>query len=177
MTQGGLTWEALPDRKAARELEGFTCTSDPPRTDQGRRCPHPRPWEWEAQRHLRQAAQVLRPGDALLVGRDEAREIVVAAHIDYVEAARGLIAYINAFGVSVTQRRSGGAVADEALRFVWLTACEEARSRGVPSLVLIGKIHRHNRASQYACLRAGIEPGPVADAVGDYQVWALETVL
>lgn len=175
MTHGSLTWESLTTKAAARELQTFTCTTDPPRTPGRRRLEHPRGWEWEAQRHIRTAAHHLRPGDALLVGRDNGGEIAAAAHVDYDEDSGLLVAYINALGVAMSHRKQGGSVADEALRVVRQTACDEANGRWCSTLLLTGAIHRHNLASQYACLRAGMEPKGLPS--GDYQLWALKVAL
>ena len=175
VTDLSLSWHCLPTKADARELEAFTCTTDPPRTARGRRLRHPRPWEWEAQRHLRAASQHLRVGDALLVGRDVAGAIAAAAHVDYDDASGLLVAYINALGVATSLRNHGGATADEALHVVRLTAVEETVRRRCASLLLTGKIHRDNSASQYACRRAGLEPTGLSS--GEYQTWVLEVTI
>lgn len=175
MTHGSLAWELLTTKAAARELQAFTCTTDPPRTTGGRKLRHPRIWEWEAQRHLRTASQQFRAGDALLVGRDGGGEIAAAAHVDYDANSGLLVAYINALGVAMSHRNQGGATADEALQVVRQTATDEANTRWCSTLLLTGKIHRHNQASEYACLRAGLEPLPLP--AGDYRTWALKITL
>ncbi|NED95693.1 hypothetical protein G1H11_10250 [Phytoactinopolyspora alkaliphila] len=124
---------------------------------------------------MRAASQHLRSGDALLVGRDNARDIAAAVHVVYDDDSDLLVAYINALGAAMSHRTQGGATADEALRIVQQTAAEEAKNRRCSTLLLTGKIHRHNLASQYACLRAGLEPMGLPS--GDYQAWVLHAAL
>lgn len=171
MTQSGLDWHLIATKGAARELQGFTCTSDHPRTPRGRRLPHPRPWEWEAQRHLRSAAQHLRDRDALHVGRNSVGAIASAAHVAHDEHSGLLVANIQALGVGLSYRARGGDTADEAFATIRDGAKLEAGLRRCSTVILTGKVHRLNLASQYACLRAGLEPAD--EPITDYQTWAL----
>ena len=46
MSASAPQWEYITTRKDARVLQTFTCTTDLPLTEGGRKMPHPRPWEW-----------------------------------------------------------------------------------------------------------------------------------
>lgn len=102
MTDSELDWHLIKSKETARELQGFTCTTDHPRTPRGRRLPHPRPWEWEAQRHLRSADRHLRHGDDLLVGRVGSGALGAAAHVVYDDDSSLLVANIQALGVGLS---------------------------------------------------------------------------
>ena len=171
-----LDWEPISKREAI-ELQSFTCTDDWPRTPGGRRLPtHPRQWEWEAQRHLRNLSQLLRDGDAALVGRDEERRIGAAVHLSYDKSGDLVVATIKAGAVSTRYRRLGDRfVGDEVLE----VAKEEARARalqvGASQLLLEGYIHRENRASMRMAERAGLEPQGLPTSA--YQAWIREISL
>lgn len=163
-------WLRVTNRREARVLQGFTCTSDFSRTPGGRRLPHDRVWEWEAQRHLRQVSGLLRPGDLALVGTQR-NDAVAAAHLQFEDSGDVLAVFIAAAGVSWSERRQGGGLADLMLKTIHDEGLARATSRGQAHLVLTGKIHASNTASQLMVQRAGWEPYD-APSVG-YQSWGL----
>ncbi|MBD0022678.1 hypothetical protein GII33_16395 [Gordonia pseudamarae] len=163
-----LSWQHITTRREARILQGFTCTTDLPRTSGGRKLPHIRPWEWEAQAHLRQLWQRLRPGDLVLVGRAES-EILACAHLQFDRQDEVLNAFHVVAGVSMTVRGQGGQIADQLLSQARKVAVERATELECVEVVLSGKIHVSNGASERMVVRAGWEPqGPPTD----YQLWA-----
>lgn len=163
-------WQHVTTRQEARVLQEFTCTTDCPRTPGGRKLPHDRPWEWEAQRHLRQASQLLRPGDLLLVGL-RTGVTVAAAHLQFDTSGDVLEVFIAAAGVARTSRGQGGGLADRTLAATRTEGLARATDRGCTHLVLTGKIHTSNTASQHMAERAGWEPYDTPSSI--YQSWGL----
>ncbi|GAA2531645.1 hypothetical protein GCM10010409_01460 [Mycolicibacterium diernhoferi] len=170
MTDRSLSWECIVDRVAARELQAFTCTSDFPKTPDGRKLPHPKQWEREAQSHLRECSKRLKNGDLLLVGRTDDQTIVAAAHLIFDTAPPLMEVHIGCLAVSVSVRGQGGSVANEALAVATELALEQASSSGLDA-VLTATIHTKNRPSELLAARAGFEPLSVP--TNDYQSWAL----
>lgn len=165
-----LRWRQITTRREAAVLKNFTCTTDLPRTPGGRKLKHPRPWEWEAQRHLRQADQQLTPGDVLLLGEEE-HNILAAIHVQFDATDTLLAVYLAAGAVTIDVRRQGGIIADEMLAEVHSLANSTATDRSLTHVVLTGKIHVANHASQRMVERAGFEP--VDLPAEDYQTWSL----
>lgn len=166
------SWEHLDNRRAARELQSFRCTTDHPRSDVGRRSLHPRPWEWEAQAYLRDVWKRLMPGELVLVTRDGTSSARICAAIwlrfppmDGVEHM-----FLAAAGVSLSMRGSGGQLADALMTEAISIGAQRAKSHSMTRLVVTGKIHVENRASQNMVARAGFEP---LDVETPYQTWGL----
>lgn len=152
-----LRWQRVISRSDARDLQQFTCTTDFPKTPGGRRLPHTRPWEWEAQRHLRQLSQIFKRGDVALLART-GEGVVGAVHLQFSAGGGVLEAFHASVAVAQTVRHQGGHVADELLRRARAEAMEHASELGCPNIVLSGKIHVSNAASQRLVERAGWEP-------------------
>jgi hypothetical protein len=110
-----LNWERITDRRSAPSLQGFTCTTDFPRTPTGIRLPHSRPWEREVQSHFREIRRRLQNGELLLVGRSEDTSIAAAAHLEFTPRSTGTDTFIKAVAVSTNHRGRGGAIADESV--------------------------------------------------------------
>jgi acetyltransferase (GNAT) family protein len=170
MTDPDPEWQRVTTRQQARALQGFTCTTEFPRTPGGRRLPHDRPWEWEAQRHLRQASQLLRPGDLILAGV-QTDEVVAAAHLQFDASSDLLQVFIAAAGIALTERCKGGGLADRMLAAIRAEGLARAADSGCTHLVLTGKIHTSNTASQQMVQRAGWEPHDAPSSA--YQSWGL----
>lgn len=171
MTVPALHWARIEDRSGCRILQSFTCAPDRPRTPGGRRLPHPTPWAWEAQRHLRQTSQLLRPGDLVLVGSTDGHEVVAAVHLQFDARPHVLEVFVAALGVAGSVQHQGGVVADAAMAAVSREAVIRAAALGPSVAVITGKIHLANVPSQRLVQRAGFEPqGP---PVGPYQPWVL----
>lgn len=168
MTNGGPDWHNVTTRREARVLQGFTCTTEFPRTPGGRRLPHDRPWEWEAQRHLRQTSQLLLQGDLIVVGL-HGSELVAAAHLQFDSSGDVFQVFIAAAGVSLASRHQGGGLADRMLAAVHTEALDRATDRHCAHLVLTGKIHTSNTASQQMVHRASWVPFDAPNS--DYQSW------
>lgn len=170
MTDGQLGWRTITARREAVVLKNFTCTTDPPKTPGGRKLKHPRPWEWEAQRHLRQTDQLLGPGDMLLLGESDG-VVLAAMHLQIESTKTHLDVYLAAGAVNTDVRRQGGAIADAMLAQVRAAAASAAGNHGFGATVLRGKIHLENRASRRMVERAGFEPFGLP--LNDYQEWRL----
>ena len=164
------SWERIDSRRAARELQAFTCTTSHPRSDAGRKYAHPRPWEWEAQAYLRDASKRLRPGDLVVVARDQtpAARICAAVWLQFPQADGLEHMFLAAAGVSLSMRHSGGQLADALMVEAITTGLQRAERGGMTRLLVTGKIHVENRASQNMVTRAGFEP---LDLVHPYQTW------
>ena len=167
-------WQRMTTRAEARALQSFRCTTNHPESPGGRRLPHPRPWEWEAQRHLRQLSQLLLPGDVALLGRVD-EEVIAALHLTFDADADLLVAFHAAAGVAQTVRGLGGHVADELLTEAEQVAAELATARGCRHVMTSGKVHLRNTASQRMLARAGW--APLGAPTGTYQSWAQVTTL
>lgn len=155
-------------------LQQFTCTTDRPRTPGGRKLPHPRRWEWEAQSYLRSASQVLKSGDVLLVGENGVT-ISACAHMKLTPIDDSLEVFIAVAAVNISIRGHGGAVADELLSRCIDAGRKRASEMGRARLIVTGNIHVENFPSQRMVIRAGLEP--VGLPVGDYQRWRLVLAL
>lgn len=131
--------------------------------------PHDRPWEWEAQRHLRQLSQLLKSGDLVLIARSGA-DVVGCVHLQFSTEGTLLEAFHAAAGVALDVRRQGGRVPDQLLAEARKIAFTKAIQSGSSHLVLAGKVHVRNAASQHMLTRAGWEPRDAPS--NDYQLWA-----
>lgn len=166
---GPLNWRFLTTRAETRGLQNFTCAADFPTTPGGRRLPHPKPWEWEAQRHLRQLSQLLRPGDVVVSAREN-DEVMAAAHLQLDADGDVLVLFHAAVGVGLSSRGLGGELADELLARSENLGLERARELGCSHLVVTGKVHVANAPSQQLMARALWEPN--SWPVNQYQSWA-----
>ena len=171
VTPQAIHWQRITDRHEATLLETFSCTIDRPRTPQGRKLPHPKPWEREVQSHFRQCSKRLRAGDLLMVGRHTADEqIVAAAHLMLDQKSPSpFTAHIAAIGICTTVCGQGGKVADSTLVEVCSTVVDRARGSGIDIAVATANIHVRNLSSQSLFERNGFEPVSVPS--GDYQQW------
>ena len=169
-----LNWEKITDRRNARPLQRFTCTSECPRSPGGKKLPHPKPFELEVQSHLRESSKRLKNGELLLVGRLEDQTIVAAAHLMFTPLTAGVQTHIASVAVDTNVRGQGGAIANEVLLVIFETAREHAAMVGELALVT-GKIHNENRPSEALFVRAGFEPYSVPS--GDYQQWVIRLPL
>ncbi|MEU1952323.1 hypothetical protein [Nocardia rhamnosiphila] len=173
-----ILWEQIEDRRAAKPLQNFSCTTELPRTEGGRKLLHPKPWEREVQSHLRQTSVGLKAGQLLLAGRDSISDrIVAAAHlIPDRSSSTTLVVRIAAIGVCTTVRGQGGKVADRTLDEVRRVIFADAQKLGVGVAVATANIHTHNRPSQLLFERAGFEPLSIPAPDSDYQGWVYRVV-
>jgi hypothetical protein len=170
-----LQWEQISDRRNAKHMQGFTCTTDCPRSPAGRKLAHPRPWELEVQSHLRQSSVRLKDGQLLLVGYSDEAAIAAAAHLIFEPLSAGMRTHIASVAVSTNARGKGGSIADEALALISEVACERANAVGGEFALVTGQIHRENRPSEALFIRSGFEPYSVPS--GDYQQWVIRLPL
>lgn len=172
MTNGRLLrWERITSRPSAVPLQGFTCTTDCPRSLRGRKLPHPKPWELEVQSYLRQSSRQLKSGALLLIGRSADDAIAAAAHLMFQQYSTVTETFIAAVGVTTSLRGQGGAIADEALAIIFEVARERAASDGSESALVAGNIHVQNQPCEALVIRSGFEPYSVPH--GDYQRWTI----
>ena len=163
-----LYWQRLATRPDTRILQSFTCTSEDPRSEGRRRLPHPRPWEKEAQTLLRQLSHNLKPGDVALTGSIE-DEILACAHLQFTVDDDIFEAYHAAAAVALAVRNQGGQVADALLTEAQAVCSERALKLGCTNMVLSGRIHVSNMASQRMVARSGWEPRDLPTTT--YQTW------
>lgn len=168
-------WVELLDKGEVRRwsstLQQFACTEPRPRSEGGRKLPHPRPWEWEAQRAVRNAAQTFRRGDLLLLRRIE-DDLAGVMHVRiYVSRDDGPpVAEVVVAAVARAYRGNKPPhVADELFEraLQWL----DARA-GFEHVRLVGDIHIENLPSMKWATRHGFEPlVGVDEADGGYVPW------
>jgi hypothetical protein len=115
----------------------------------------------------------MRPGDSALVGRDPERALSAAIHVAFQIDHRLLIATVKAAAVGNSYRRlEGRFVGDEVLEVAQEEAIRKASDVGASRTLLVGYIHRENRASMHMATRAGLEPRGVP--TDEYQPWFRE---
>ncbi|MGW4364476.1 hypothetical protein ACWEKT_02430 [Nocardia takedensis] len=166
-----IRWDTITERREVKNhpFETFSCTDPHPRTPQGRKLPHPKPWEWAAQGLVRRSAHNFRAGSLLVVGWSLADEILAVAHVIPEISAVGFSLHIGVICVSTSVRGQGGAVADRTLARVRAIALDDERASDVNAVLATANIHTRNFASQRLFERAGYEPYGVP--TGDYQEW------
>ena len=104
-----LDWRPIEHKGDAAFLQQLQCTQPWPTTATGRRLPkHPRSWEWDAQRHVRNLSQLMRSADRVLVGCDTSGESEVVAAVlhlrfEQTESSR-LIAHVEVGAVAMSHR-------------------------------------------------------------------------
>lgn len=171
MTDPWLHWSFLESRSSSAELNGFTCTSELPRSPGGRKLPHPKPWEWQAQALLRNAKAHFREGHKIVVGREGAADGPIAAaawlqfHHDVLPAA-----FMAAGAVDIALRGKGGATADELVARTIRAAVRNLEHTGTDRILVHGNVHTHNSASTELLTRNGFDP--VGVPTGEFQQWA-----
>ena len=170
MTEPDLVWRQLKTAAETRPLQAFACTEDRPRTQGGRFLPHPKPWEWEAQRHLRQLSQHFKYGDLVVVGLRHDEPLACAHLLVDQEPGRLVGVFVAAAAVGRPVRGQGGAVADALMHQIAADCAAIASAAGATDHVISGKIHVRNIASQLMAQRAGMEPNGLP--AEDYQLWA-----
>jgi hypothetical protein len=164
MTDCLVTWQPVTTKKElTTRLQAFHCTEPWPTTPGGRRLPqHRRLWEWEAQRHIRNLGQLLRPGDRVLVGVDTSMNPPVDAavlHLRFAVRERKLLAKLEAGAVATTHRSPGPPfLGDEIMAAALSEACTALRTNNCTTGLLAGHIHVKNNASMRMAARNGWEP-------------------
>lgn len=158
-----LEWRALTRKGEATPLTQFQCAQAWPTTPGGRRLPaHPRKWEHDAEKHVRNLRQLMRPGDRVLVGVDNATDPPVVAavlHLRFQRRDDSLIVVLEVGAVAMSHRSPEPpflgdeimAVAEDEGR----AALEESDCSG---LALAGFIHSENNASMRMASRNEWEP-------------------
>ena len=149
----GIVWrDAESEDRVA--LEQFTCTVKADRRPDGRPCPHPPPWEAEAQVGVRQRKPPGPREDVYRVGVGSDGAIaavsVTGAVIDpdFDPTFKLLV-----LAVSISARGQRGHVADDCMLDA-LTQMEHlARSAAASQFLVIGYIDPRNRASRQMCQR------------------------
>lgn len=166
-----LTWSLLTDKRSATALQDFTCTQPRERTPRGRRLPHPRPWEREAQSLLRQAKPNPGAGELVVVGRaltDDAS--IIAAALLAIDSGEVPTAFIQSCGVTREHRGRGGSTADLLIEQIIATSLYYVQPSYSGQLVVHGNVHVHNQPCETLLMRHAFEP--VGIPHNDYQQWA-----
>ncbi|WP_157124196.1 GNAT family N-acetyltransferase [Nocardia pseudovaccinii] len=167
-----IRWSAITERTEVKKhpFHEFSCTEPYPRTPEGRKMPHPKPWEWTAQSIIRQSSRCLKAGSLLIVGwSNPSNEILAVAHAIPEVSTSLFSVHVAAIGVSRTVRGRGGSVADRTLEEVHSVVLENARESGAVDVVATANIHTRNFPSQRLFERAGYEPRSVPS--GELQQW------
>lgn len=129
-----------------------------PRSPGGRRLPHPKPWEWEAQALLRNARARFRDGPI---------QAAAWLHFHHTELPT---AFLTAGAVDVTLRGTGGAVADELVNRALNSAVHNLEHFGTDRILVHGNVHTCNTASAELLTRHGFDP--VGAPTEEFQQWA-----
>lgn len=161
---------AAGDRPA---LETFTCTETRAKDSRGRPLPHPRPWERAVEVGIRQLKPPIGDG-VLLLSEDE--EGLAAVVLLYDEGRNGDTYYIKLAGVAVALRCQHQGYGAEAIEVALRTAGDRGFSAGCNYVSAVGQVHRGNRKSRGACMRAGLANlGPAS--IADHEEWGSELEL
>lgn len=172
MNPPDIRWATITERREVKSLpfQTFSCTEPHPKTPQGRKLPHPKQWEWDAQGFIRQSSHYFRPGNLLVVGWSLTdSEILAVAHLMPDVAAGRFSVHVGVIGVSTAVRGQGGSVADRTLKEAHIAALGDARARDACASFATANIHTRNFASQRLFERCGYEPHGVPS--GDLQQW------
>ena len=100
---------------------------------------------------------------------------MAAIHLIIDKTSSLLQVFVASIAVCTDVRGRGGVIANEALSLVLDVAREKAIELELSEIVITGKIHTQNGASEALFARGGFEP--VSVPTGLYQVWALNLVL
>lgn len=95
---------------------------------------------------------------------------VAALHLQFLADGDFFEVFHAAAGITQDMRRAGGTVADALLAESLAICLERLAEGGYQNVVLSGRIHVRNAASQYMVTRAGWEPQDAP--VNNYQTWA-----
>lgn len=164
MTERILDWQAIEDSKElTRRLQGFCCTKPWPTTPQGRRLSqHPRPWEWDAHRHVRNLGRLLREGDRAMIGVDLSTDEAIDAavvHLRYLVDGPKFVAKVEVGAVALSHRSPDPPfIGDDIMQVAREEALIAMDARGGEIGILAGIIHVQNDASMRMATRNGWEP-------------------
>ena len=154
-------------------LQGFRCTRPPERDQTGKRLAHPRPWEAEVEAYFHDLKPPGRKGNLIRLGFDNDDDLASAVSIEALNPrakAQTPEFFVAAVAVSLRERGKGGRTADDAFTDALAQLAERVLAAGRSELLISGRIHAHNAASQAMAIRNGLAPGPVRD--GDpYVLW------
>ncbi|GAA5063627.1 GNAT family N-acetyltransferase [Nocardia callitridis] len=172
MNSTEIRWSTITERGEARNypFHEFTCADPRPKTLAGRKLPHPKSWEWNAQGIIRQSSNRLKAGSLLVVGWANADdEILAVAHLIPEVSTALFSVHVAAIGVSAAVRGQGGTVADRTLEEVHKVVLERAREVSAGAVLATANVHTRNFPSQRLFERAGYEPRSVPS--GELQQW------
>ena len=156
-----LEWQQCADKRDAIRFQGFVCTEQWPTTPGGRRLPrHPRHWEWEAQRHVRNLRQLGRDGDEILVGTDPDTTVDAAVlHLRHGDDGTRMMTRVEVGAVSMAYRGVGPPyLGDEIMTLAHSRARTHMASRSLEVAFIGGFIHVNNTASMRMAARHAWEP-------------------
>ncbi|WP_328322681.1 hypothetical protein OHA70_28195 [Kribbella sp. NBC_00382] len=176
MNERILEWQLLEEKKLATRLQCFQCTEPWPTTPGGRRLPqHPRRWEWDAQRHVKNLNQLMRPGDRVLIGVDTSTGVAVDAavvHLRFLVDGAKLVAKIEVGAVAMSHRGPDPPyLGDEIMDVAVAEARAAMHQQDCTVGLLAGFIHVDNKASMRMAARNGWEPQDAPTEAG-YVRWA-----
>ena len=133
---------------------------------------HPRPWEWDAQRHVRNLRQLWKNGDEILVGSDPMASVDAAVmHLRHADDGTRLLTRVEVGAVSMAYRGPEPPYfGDEIMRLAHARARAQMESRAYDTAFVGGFIHVDNAASMRMAARHDWEP--LADPqLGGYVPW------
>lgn len=170
-------WIIIRDKGTLRpfnpQLQAFQATEDPPRLENHRRLPHPKPWEWEAQRHVRNLVQQYKTGDVVLLRLGPERDLYGVAHIRLLSSDSRMVVGLEAIAVAQHMRGSTPPhIGDELYNYA-LDMLDEIIPDEVTQVLLAAMVHVDNRASQRMLKRHKFEPAQAASTNMTYEKWTL----
>jgi hypothetical protein len=158
-----LVWRAITNKIELTELTQFQCAQPWPKSPRGRKLPlHPRQWEWDAQRHIRNLRNLMRNDDRVLIGVDQTsgpKTSVAIVHLRFHQNDQALVVVVEVGAVAKAYRRTEPPyMGDQIMTITEAEARAAMADRGCNSLNLGGFIHVKNNASMLMVSRNGWEP-------------------
>ena len=163
-----LSWRPVSDKKELAALSQFDCAEPWPTSPRGRRLPaHPRIWEHDAQRHVKNMRQNAKGDDRVLVGFDTTEQPPVQAavvHLRFRLNGKNLAVILETGAVALSYRRKEPPfLGDEIMAVAEAEAHTVMAERDCSGLALVGHIHTGNNASMRMASRnqwEALEPPP-----------------
>jgi hypothetical protein len=163
-----LTWrDAERDDRAA--LEQFTCTVAPERLPNGRRLPHPRPWELEAQTGIRQHTPPGSSDDLYRIGVNNNGSIVAVSITGLLEDPDFEPTFkLLVLAIAMPARRQGGDVANACMIDALHQMELRVQAVGALQFLVLAMIDPRNSASKWMCQRHAFAH---IGEEGEYELW------
>lgn len=170
-------WAVIRDKRALKpftaQLQAFTTTDDPPRLGNHRALPHPKQWEWEAQRHVRALVQQYKAGDVVLLRLGSEGDLWGIVHIRLLSSDARMVVSLEVMAVAQHMRGSTPPHVGDELYTYALQVLDEIIPAEVTHVVLAAMVHVDNRSSQRLLKRHEFEPAQAATTDLGYTKWSM----